>query len=105
MLWLGIDPTWHSMGFEHFAVSLLTDPALVEEILERVTLWTAVAASGQCAPGFDFIRAADDIAILGPGYGYLGSSSNSIADCCRAENVVAMVEAVKEFGRYPLGLC
>jgi uroporphyrinogen decarboxylase len=206
MLWLGIDPTWHSMGFEHFAVSCLTDPALVEEIVERITLWTAEAAKGLCALGFDFIWAADDIAhktapmfspavyheillphtrkvaenitvpwayhsdgnlmpilddlltlgmnaihplepgsmdlgelkkrygarlgfignvnmdllatgtpaqvreevreriaLLGPGYGYLLSSSNSIADFCRAENVVAMVEAVKEFGRYPLG--
>ena len=42
------------------------------------------------------------IALLGPRYGYLVSSSNSVADYCRAENVRAMVDAVKEFGRYPL---
>ena len=57
ILWLGTDPTWHSMGFEHFAVSCLTDPALVEEIPERVTRWTTEAARGLCALGFDFIWA------------------------------------------------
>ena len=36
MLWLGIDPTWHSMGFEHFAMSLITDPSLVGEFLGRM---------------------------------------------------------------------
>jgi len=42
------------------------------------------------------------IAQLGPGYGYLLSSSNSIADYCLPENVWAMLEALGEFGVYPL---
>jgi uroporphyrinogen-III decarboxylase len=205
MLWLGVDPTWHSMGFEHFAVSCVEDPGLVGEFLERITEWTAAAARGLSALGFDFIWAADDIGyksgpmfspavyrdvllphvrkvaraitvpwayhsdgnlmpllddmlelgmnalhplepgsmdlrelkrrygdriafigninldllstgtpaevreevrarigLLGPGYGYLLSSSNSITDYCRPENVVEMVRALKEYGRYPL---
>ncbi|MGQ9632165.1 MAG: uroporphyrinogen decarboxylase family protein [bacterium] len=205
MLWLGIDPTWHSMGFEHFAVCLAENPGFVEEILGRIADWCAEVAKGLCEIGFDFIWAADDIAyktaplfspkmyrevllphtrrvaenitipwayhsdgnlmpilddmltqgmnaihplepgsmdlrelkrrygdriafigninmdllargtpeevrqevkeriaLMGPGYGYLISSSNSIAEYCKPENVVAMVEAIKEFGRYPL---
>jgi uroporphyrinogen decarboxylase len=205
MLWLGIDPCWHSMGFEHFSVSCLDDPGLVGEFLGRITEWTAAVARGLCDLGFDFIWAADDIGhksgpmfspevyrsvllphvrkvarnisvpwayhsdgnlmpllddmlelgmnalhplepgsmdiaelkrryggriafvgninldtlstgtpqqvrrevkeairVLGPRFGYLLSSSNSITDYCRAENVVAMVQALKEFGRYPL---
>ena len=62
MLWLGIDPTWHSMGFEHFAVSLVVDPALVGEFLSRISDWCAEVAEGLCSLGFDFIWAADDIA-------------------------------------------
>ena len=203
MLWLGIDPTWHSMGFEHFAISLVVDPALVGEFLSRISDWCAEVADGLCSLGFDYIWAADDIAyntapmfspdqyrdvllphtkrvaerirlpwvyhsdgnlqpilddmltqgmnaihplepgsmdleelyrqyggelsfvgninmdtlargtpeevraevrdriaLFGPGNGYLLSSSNSIAEYCRAENVVEMVAAMKEYGAY-----
>ena len=41
------------------------------------------------------------IAQLGPGYGYLLSSSNSITEYCQPENVWAMLEALAEYGRYP----
>jgi hypothetical protein len=205
MLWLGIDPLWHSMGFEHFSVSCIEDPLLVGELLERITEWTAAAARGLSDLGFDFIWAADDIGyksgplfspsvyrevllphvrkvaagisvpwayhsdgnlvpllddmldlgmnalhplepgsmdlaelkrryggriafigninldllakgtpaqvrqevrerigLLGPGYGYLLSSSNSITDYCRPENVVEMVRALRDYGSYPL---
>lgn len=37
---------------------------------------------------------------LAPGYGYLLSSSNSVAEYCKPENVAAMIETVREFGRY-----
>lgn len=205
MLWLGIDPLWHSMGFEHFSVSCIEDPLLVGELLERITDWTAAAARGLSELGFDFIWAADDIGyktgpmfsprvyrevllphvrkvargitvpwayhsdgnllpllddmldlgmnalhplepgsmdlselkrrygsrvafigninldllstgtpaqvrdevrrrigLLGPGYGYLLSSSNSITDYCRPGNVVEMVSALRDYGSYPL---
>ena len=207
MLWLGIDPVWHSMGFEHFCISLASDPGLVEHFMDRVTERLAQIAEGLCALDFDFIWAADDIAYrmltffsprayrehllpytrrvaeritkpwiyhsdgnllpilddllgqgmnaihplepgsmdldylkreygdrcalvgnididllgrgtpeevrqqvkeriaqLGPGYGYLLSSSNSITEYCLPENVVAMLDALREFGRYPLDL-
>ena len=61
MLWLGIDPTWHSMGSEHFAVSLILDPGLVGEFLGRISDWCAEVAEGLCSLGFDYIWAADDI--------------------------------------------
>lgn len=205
MLWLGIDPVWHSMGFEHFAISLVSDPALVERFMDRITEHLAKLAEGLCALDFDFIWAADDIAYrtlpffsprayrkhllpytmrvaeqitkpwiyhsdgnllpilddmlsqgmnaihplepgsmdldhlkqeygdrcafvgnididllgrgtpeqvrqqvkeriaqMGSGYGYLMSSSNSITDYCLPENVVAMLDALREFGAYPL---
>jgi hypothetical protein len=205
MLWLGIDPVWHSMGFEHFCISLVSDPNLVERFMDRVTDHLARIAEGLCALDFDFIWAADDIAYrtlpffsprayrahllpytkrvaeritkpwiyhsdgnllpilddllsqrmsaihplepgsmdldylkreygdrcafagnididllgrgtpervrqqvreriaqMGPGYGYLLCSSNSITEYCLAENVVAMLDALREYGRYPL---
>jgi hypothetical protein len=37
---------------------------------------------------------------VAPGGGYMVSSSNSIASFCRPENVVAMAQAVREFGEY-----
>lgn len=40
------------------------------------------------------------IADAAKGGGYIVTSSNSIHSSCRAENVIAMVEAVQEFGSY-----
>ena len=205
IFYLGIDPMWHSMGYEHFAMSLFDDPALIEALMDRLTDWLAEMVEGLCALDFDFMWAADDIAHktatmfspqhyrdlllpyqrkvaekiskpwifhsdgnlepvlddllslgmnaihplepgamdpvelkqrygdrlalvgnidvdllasgtpaqvrqqvreriaqLGPGYGYLLSSSNSITDYCLPENVWAMLEALEEYGRYPL---
>ncbi|MDY6914351.1 MAG: uroporphyrinogen decarboxylase family protein [Planctomycetota bacterium] len=205
MLWLGIDPVWHSMGYETFATTLLVDHKVVEHFMDRVTDWLAEAAIRLNDIGFDFIWAADDIAFktqpffspalyrehllpytmkvakeiklpwiyhsdgnllpllddllsqgmdaihplepgamdidelkrrwgdkitlvgnidlntlslgtpeqtrqevkdricrLGPGYGYILSSGNSISDYCKPENVLAMVNTIKELGHYPL---
>jgi uroporphyrinogen decarboxylase len=44
----------------------------------------------------------DRIKVLGPGYGYILCSSNSITPACLPENVKAMVEALLEYGQYPL---
>jgi len=62
LIFLGLDPTWHSMGFETFAMACLEQPALVEEILSRVTGWYANIVGELCKLDFDFIWAADDIA-------------------------------------------
>jgi uroporphyrinogen decarboxylase len=43
------------------------------------------------------------IEILAPGGGYLLSSVHTIAEEVPPENILAMVDAVEEFGRYPLG--
>ncbi len=42
------------------------------------------------------------IAAPSPGGGHILSSSNSIHSGVKPENYVAMVEAVHEFGRYPI---
>ena len=39
-----------------------------------------------------------------PGGGYIFSSSNSINPGCKGENVIAMFEAVKKYGFYPLSI-
>jgi len=62
LIFLGIDPTWHSMGFETFCTACLQEPELVEEILGRVTDWYAKVTEELCKLDFDFIWAADDIA-------------------------------------------
>jgi uroporphyrinogen decarboxylase len=203
MMYLGIDPTWNSMGFENFSICLKDDPWLVQEVLSRYAEWSRDAALRLCSMGFDFIWAADDIAFksgpmfspkvyremllphtmrvaeaislpwvyhsdgdltlilddllsqgmnaihplepgsmdpvalkhrygdriafvgnisidtltlgtpddvreevrqrmaeMAPGGGYLVSSSNSVTEYCRPENVQAMIDAVEEFGSY-----
>ena len=40
---------------------------------------------------------------LGPGGGYLVSSVHTVMNDAPAENVLAMVDTVEEFGRYPVG--
>jgi len=202
MVFLGIDPTWSSMGFENFCVSLAEDPDFVLEVLGRYVDWTVPVVKRLCEIGFDFLWMADDIAFnsgpmfspkmyrelllpytrrvaeaitvpwvyhsdgdltpllddmltqgmdaihplepgsmdpvalkerygsrialvgninidtltlgspedvreevrqriaeLAPNGGYLVSSSNSVTEYCRPENVRAMIDAVREFGR------
>jgi len=43
------------------------------------------------------------INILGPGGGYMVASVHTIMDEVPPENILAMVDAVEEFGYYPLG--
>jgi uroporphyrinogen decarboxylase len=62
LVFLGIDPTWHSMGFETFSVACLLDPELVALVLGPVSDWYAAVTEELCKLDFDFIWAADDIA-------------------------------------------
>lgn len=43
----------------------------------------------------------ETIDAVAPGGGYIISSSNTIHPGCKPENYIAMVEAAREFGRYP----
>jgi uroporphyrinogen decarboxylase len=43
------------------------------------------------------------IEILGPGGGYMVSSVHTVMDDVPAENILAMVDAVEEYGTYPIG--
>jgi len=62
LVFLGLDPCWHSMGFETFAESCLLEPDLVTAVLGRITDWYAMIMEEICKLDFDFIWAADDIA-------------------------------------------
>ena len=62
LIFLGIDPCWHSMGFETFCTACLQEPELVHEIMSRISGWYAKTAEELCKLDFDFIWAADDIA-------------------------------------------
>jgi uroporphyrinogen decarboxylase len=42
------------------------------------------------------------IAQAGQGGGYIISSANSIPNYCKIENVLAMSEAIRKYGTYPL---
>jgi hypothetical protein len=59
---LGIDPVWHSMGFEYFSIAMIEQPELVEEFMDRITTHLAKLAEELCKLDFDIIWAADDIA-------------------------------------------
>ena len=41
------------------------------------------------------------IELLGPGGGYMAGAVHTIMDDVPPENILAMVDAVEEFGRYP----
>lgn len=43
------------------------------------------------------------VQILGPGGGYLAGAVHTIMNDVPAENILAMVDAIEELGRYPLG--
>jgi len=62
LVFLGLDPCWHSMGFETFCESTLLEPDLINEVLGRITDWYANITEELCKLDFDFIWAADDIA-------------------------------------------
>lgn len=44
----------------------------------------------------------DRIKVAGPGGGYIISSAMTITDYCKGENVLAMAEAVRKYGAYPV---
>jgi uroporphyrinogen-III decarboxylase len=44
----------------------------------------------------------EKFSVLAPGGGYIASSSNSLTNYCRPENVLAMRNAIQEFGEYPV---
>jgi uroporphyrinogen decarboxylase len=62
MTFLGIDPCWHSMGFETFSESLIADPDLIGEVLGRICDWYARCMEEVCKLDFDFVWVAEDIA-------------------------------------------
>ena len=62
LIFMGIDPCWHSMGFETFCMTCLDDPGLIDAILGPISDWYAAVAEELCKLDFDFIWAADDIA-------------------------------------------
>jgi hypothetical protein len=41
------------------------------------------------------------ISVAGPGGGYIAGSSNSVTAWCKPENVRAMAEAIRKYGKYP----
>jgi uroporphyrinogen decarboxylase len=43
------------------------------------------------------------IEIMAPGGGYMVASVHTIMDEVPPENILAMVDAVEEFGKYPIG--
>lgn len=39
---------------------------------------------------------------IAPGGGYILATSNSITDSCKVENILALRDALKRYGRYPI---
>ncbi len=44
------------------------------------------------------------IAKLAPNGGYILSTANSIIDSCKTENILAMIDAAKKYGQYPISI-
>jgi uroporphyrinogen decarboxylase len=44
----------------------------------------------------------EKMAALAPGGGYIIASANSLPDYCKTENVLAMAQAIRKYGRYPI---
>ena len=60
-----------------------------------------ILPSGTPAEVRDEVRRVIDL--LGPGGGYMVSSVHTIMDDVSPENILAKVDAVKAYGKYPLG--
>ncbi|SHJ78359.1 uroporphyrinogen decarboxylase [Dethiosulfatibacter aminovorans DSM 17477] len=78
-----------------------------EEYGDRVCLWGNIDLRYTLTRGtVEEVDAEvkDRIMNVGKGGGYILSSANMVTDYCKAENFVAMAEAVKKYGKYPL-LC
>lgn len=81
-------------------------PELKRRFGDRLTFCGAIDThrilpAGTPAQVRDEVRRVIDI--LGPGGGYIVSSVHTIMSDVPAENILAMVDAVEEFGRYPIG--
>ncbi len=78
--------------------------ALKRQIGERVTLVGNIdlnkLATGTPEEVEQLTR--DTLRQVAPGGGYILSSSNSLPGYCRVENVLAMVRACRQYGRYPI---
>ena len=46
----------------------------------------------------------DRIRNIAPGGGYILATSNSITECCKVENILAMIDALKRYGAYPINV-
>ena len=71
----------------------------------RVALWGNIDCSHLLPFGTpDDVKKAtiECIRAASPGGGHIISSSNTIHDSVPAENFVAMVEAAREYGNYPI---
>ena len=58
----GISATYLAMGFEHFFLTLVDDPELVETLMKRYAEWTCALVPVLDELGFDMIQTADDVA-------------------------------------------
>jgi uroporphyrinogen decarboxylase len=58
----GISATYLAMGFEHFFLTLIDDPDLVEALMKRYAEWAAELVPVLADAGFDMVHTADDVA-------------------------------------------
>lgn len=61
-IYLGIDPVWHSIGFEDFCYDLMDEGRVVDRFMDRITDYFAELIEKMCRLDFDYVWAADDIA-------------------------------------------
>jgi len=59
---LGSDPVILGMGFENFCISVYTQPALIEEMMQLYSNWQVKAVKNLCELDVDFLWTTDDIA-------------------------------------------
>jgi uroporphyrinogen decarboxylase len=57
----GLSNTYLSMGIEHFCISLILEPGLVREVMDRFSDWSAKVARNVQELPFDFFFIPDDI--------------------------------------------
>lgn len=61
-IYLGIDPVWHSIGFEDFCLDLIEDGGVVDRFMDRITDYYSELIEKMCNLDIDYVWAADDIA-------------------------------------------
>jgi hypothetical protein len=92
-------------GFNPFQPDVMDIFKYKKQYGDRLCLWGNIDLKYTLSGGTEAeveAEVREKIKALAPGGGYILATSNSITDCCKVENILAMIQAKEKYGRYPM---